>query len=359
MSCHCRATGVFRTKRLLSMFLARYLQLLSAIRPLDILPADLETPEAEKPAPTKTEPVIDPAIPATPQDPTRPQDLEVVKDPVAPQDPAIPQDIIYQILDHLVFVDSNSRLSLRSCSLVSKSWVTPCRGHLFRTLSFSLKDTFRWIQTFPIPDQSPAHYIRYLRLSLQGHYYVPEEFFRRIQGFTNMKGIAMSVDGDQGQSWWMPSSVALPHSVTSLTLDSNSITVLQIRNIMVRLPNLNDLSLSGSLRGHRSKKIGKILTGKFGGRLELHKLGRGSYADVVNMLVDAPTGLHFTEVDIHSGRESLLSTVRLIEACRKSLVKVTYTVNSGKSCPFRLSCEDADIVCQTRRSRPSRTTLRF
>jgi hypothetical protein len=138
----------------------------------------------------------------------------------------------------------------------------------------------------------------------------------------------MSMDADQGQSWGIPSFMRLPLSVTSLSImDAKSVTLLEIRDVMAQLPNLNDLCLSGPFRGHQLQGIGTVLKGKFGGRLQLHKLGRRSYEGVVNMLLEAPAGPHFTEVDILSVGECLSYTVRLAEACGKSLVKLSYVVD--------------------------------
>jgi hypothetical protein len=50
------------------------------------------------------------------------------------------------------------------------------------------------------------------------------------------------------------------------------------------------------------------------------------------MLLEVPTGLHFTELHIRGTHESFLPTVRLAEACCKTLVKLSYTVSiHGKS----------------------------
>jgi len=45
------------------------------------------------------------------------------------------------------------------------------------------------------------------------------------------------------------------------------------------------------------------------------------------MLLEIPTGLHFTEVQVLSTHECLLSTVMLAEACFQTLVKLAYTVS--------------------------------
>src|ERR1700753_3460631 len=157
----------------------------------------------------------------------------------------IPQDIVNEILDHL---NTGSRFhhSLLSYSLVAKSWVIPCRRHLFGTIAFTGRKMDRWLKAFPVPEESPAPYARDLSLSLEERYYVPYEFFKRIQWFSNVRKLTMSREGGN-QSWWISPLVGLPQSVTSLTINEDSITVIRIRDIMLQLPNLNDLSLSGPI----------------------------------------------------------------------------------------------------------------
>jgi len=138
----------------------------------------------------------------------------------------------------------------------------------------------------------------------------------------------MTLLGQGVHSLQAPSFLRLPHSVTSLTIVADTVTLVHVRDIMAQLPNLDDLSLSGSLVAvdrRSSPGIETVPRGRFGGKLRLIQ----GYADesVVNMLLEVPTGLHFTEVDIRGIHECLLSTVRLAEACGKTLVKLSYAVS--------------------------------
>jgi len=103
------------------------------------------------------------------------------------------------------------------------------------------------------------------------------------------------------------------------------------------LPNLDNLSLSGSLipvdRGTLSG-IGATLSGRFGGQLRLLKGFVDE--DIMDMLLEVPTGLHFTEVEVHGTGEYHLPTARLTEACAKTLVKFSYTVPFYCKSPFHL-----------------------
>ena len=139
-----------------------------------------------------------------------------------------------------------------------------------------------------------------------------------------------------GLGRFLPSLGRLPQSVTSLTIDADTVTLTQIRDILMQLPNLDNLSLSGSLTKvdrNTLPGMGTVLRGRFKGRLRL--FGGQADEDVVNMLLEVPAGLHFTEVHICDKHEGFLSIVKLVEACSKTLVKLSYTISvHGKSHPF-------------------------
>lgn len=250
--------------------------------------------------------------------------------PTASIAPIIAQEIIDDILDHLA---SNSDLqSLRSCSLVCKSWVGRCQRHLFHTIHFTPKDVNKWLETFPAPEKSPARHVRALRVALGGCNHVPHAFSECIPWFSNAERITLSGNGGFYRVW-VPSSARLPQSVTSLTVDTDGATLVQIRDVVSQLPNLDNLSLWGTLLGadrRASPGVGASLRGRFRGQLRLLK--GCAYTNVTDMLLQVPTGLHFTEVEVRCRYESLLSTVRLAEACGKNLVKLAYLVSTyGKS----------------------------
>ena len=266
-----------------------------------------------------------------------PTKLETVVVPVVPN---IPPGIIGEILDHLARSDSKH---LRLCSLVSKLWVPLCRQRLFYTIAFTSKDVEKWLKTFPVPEKGPARYVRDLRFSLKAYYGAPEAFFEHILWFKKVERVTLQGSG-QFQPLWTPPFVRLPQSTTSLTVNTDNIPLAKIRNVMVQLPNLNDLWLSGSpveVGKNTPPGMGKALRGRFGGQLRLLK----GHADMnfMNMLLEVPTGLHFTELQIRGPRECLVSIVRLAEACSRTLVKLLYTISSytifsyGKFHPFSRS----------------------
>jgi len=105
------------------------------------------------------------------------------------------------------------------------------------------------------------------------------------------------------------------------------VTLVQIRDIIAQLPNLDDLSLSGYLipeGGRALARIGTVLRGRFGGKLLLRN--ECADKDVMGMLLEARGGLRFTGVHIRCTDKCLLPTVRLVEGCDKTLVKLSYMV---------------------------------
>jgi len=202
----------------------------------------------------------------------------------------------------------------------------PNHGFRCAGITFTPRNIVEWLNTFPVPEVGPAIYVKDLRFSIEGASSAPEEFFEHAPWFTNAR--KMSLEGYiMYPSLGITSFARLPQSVTSLTIDAGRgrIELVQIRNIMVHLPNLNDLAISGIVVA-RSKSLlpglGAALKGRFGGEF---RLGDGyTNEDVVNMLLGVPTGLHFTTLNIYPNRACLLQTVRVAEACRKTLVELSY-----------------------------------
>ena len=240
--------------------------------------------------------------------------------------PRLPRDIIDEILDHLA-ADSDL-ISLRSCALISKLWVPSCRRHLFHTIHFTPGATFRWSRTFRVPEESPAHFVRDLRVSTAASDHL---FSGYTPWFTNVERMTLLGDGQ-----WTPTRWRLPQSINSLTMWTDASNLVQVRDIMAQLPNLVDLELSGALAPVDRTTlvgIGTDLRGTFGGQLRLFEGYAGK--DIVDMLLEVPTGLHFTEVEVRGMGKCLLPTVRLAEACCETLVRLSYTVTSYcRSHPF-------------------------
>ena len=143
---------------------------------------------------------------------------------------------------------------------------------------FTLCNTRRWLKVFPVPEVSPSHHVRDLRVWLGGEDSAPENLFELVQWFPNVEKISlMGYEGDlslRRTSLWK-----LPPSITTLAVDTDAITLVQVWDVIAKLPNLDNLSLSGSPTAVDRRElpgIGTVLRGRFGGKLTL--CGVGSFA---------------------------------------------------------------------------------
>jgi len=247
--------------------------------------------------------------------------------------PRIPQKVIDKILDHLATVSDLQ--SLRACALISRSWVQSCRRHLFHTITFGSRDVDRWFKTFPVPEESPAHYVRDLSIRIGWDDRVPDNFFEYVPRFTDVDQLHL-LGHMAPPSSLRPSLWKLPQSITSLTINTSVVTLVQVRDIMAQLPNLDNLTLMGTLVAVDRREllgIGTVLRGRYGGKLKLC----GGYVDkdFTDMFLDIPSGPRFTEAVIHRTCEDLPSAVRIAEACCKTLEKLSYPVMfKSESDPF-------------------------
>ena len=237
----------------------------------------------------------------------------------------VPQEIIDEILEILghLATDSETVIPLRSCSLVSKSWVPTCQRHLFHTVTFTSKNIDKWLEAFPVPEESPARHVRDLSVQTGGCDCVPEEHFQRTLWFGNVRKVTLLGNwyGRRVYPFWR-----LPQSVTSLAIGTDVFTLVDTRDLLARLPNLDSLSHWCDLADDRAPPaIEAVPRGRFSGRLQL--IEGPAYEDLTNMLLEVPTGLRFTEVDIFCNHKCSLSTVRLVEACAKTLVKLSYGIS--------------------------------
>ena len=72
----------------------------------------------------------------------------------------------HDVLDSIVDLLQDDRIVLRSCSLVSKSWLPRTRRHLFKEIRLSATSYLQsWKDTFPDSSASPARYTKLLSIT--------------------------------------------------------------------------------------------------------------------------------------------------------------------------------------------------
>ena len=239
-------------------------------------------------------------------------------------DPKLPQELVDEILDHL----AEDTRTLRSCSLVAKSWISPSRRHLFSTLVLNPEGILEWNKTFPNPEDSPAGHVRQLFIPFQTN--VPINFADRMPYFSNVQQLCFT-----SLYASVPSSISalgpLPPTIRSVGFTLSTIPIADFISVIQQLPNLDDLSFwIASLTGEVSAVLRKPIQKRLGGKLLING---GSLVDILDTLTEIPPGPKFVEVEIHSILPPYLPAVfKFVRACQDTLTKLhIITLGEGRS----------------------------
>jgi len=232
-----------------------------------------------------------------------------------------PPEILDLIVDHL----HNEPDTLKSCCVVSKSWVPRTRRHLFASVEFNaLGFTVEsWMETFPDPSNSPAHYTQNLEIfdiwpaTAAGHW------MRAFHGVVRLHMVTFAWDEDQVSL--VPFRGLWP-ALKSLHLDYASIPLSEVFGLVCSFPLLEDLALFRVDHKNISDRWNTPSTSpKLTGSLNLRAIwGIWSTA---RRLLDLPNGLHFTKIVLGCVHEAdFKSTTDLVLECSDTLeyLDVTY-----------------------------------
>lgn len=222
-----------------------------------------------------------------------------------------------EICDHIVDFLRDNPDTLKRCCLVSKSWVSRTRKHLFAAVKFNTPaDLQAWRRTFQDPSNSPAQHthtlsIGFLEVIAEGGW-VPS--FSRVVRFKVFGNANLDLSMDL-----TPFRKFSP-TLKSLHVTSFSIQPSQVIDLIYHLPLLEDLALFGYDRGHDgSQTVGSpstspVLTGTLNLRLV------GGVARTVHQLLNLPNGLHLRKLELLSfGVGALPFVWKLVEACSETL----------------------------------------
>ena len=253
-------------------------------------------------------------------------------------DPRVPQELVDEVLDHL----ADDMATLRSCSLVAKSWIHPSRCHIFNSVFFTATSVTKWNRTFPNPEHSPAGHVRDLSFCFI-HRDAPIDFADRMPYFSNARKLTLI-----GQTAIDPGFISalgqLPPSTRSVDITFSKILNTHIISVMQQLPNLDSLSLmSQEWGGPIPPGSGGLIQGKLNGKLRLRR--RSAHRDLLDTLMEVTTGPQFTEVEIRDARiHCFPATLELIKACRDTLTKLHFsTLVMGNTSPSLTRNRGAEI----------------
>lgn len=224
---------------------------------------------------------------------------------------SFPPELVDNVID---FVDN--KRTLKSCSLVAKSWVARSRSYLFRdVVLFSHR---RWQKLMSTGNASPAKYVRSLTLAQgatsRGKWIITDNlypFFRHLQDFKNVE--KLTIDG------WAPSGFSegglkkyFSHfgpRLQSLELSGERMKPDSFLVLLGHLPNLVNLTLRENVDGEKTERVLSV-SPKLTGRLTIR-----SKTCVFPVLCKIP--LRFREICLHDHNYDYQE---LIDACAETLV---------------------------------------
>ena len=233
--------------------------------------------------------------------------------------PDLPSEVVDYIIDHLEQAHPNTLL--KNCCLVSKSWVPRSRKHLFREIRLdSIGRLKAWKETFPVPEQSPAHFVHTLLVDLR---HITAEYVHWIQLFTNVVKLIMWNPPCMYEFGPKDSIFPFPtfsSTVKSLVVYCKFLQTSEFLCLVHSFPLLEDLGLSQF--GEEMYNTGQVdfsllsrppLTGTLLFRPRNH---------LVRSLLDLPGGLHLRKIVL--GIETLSEVVgefleSLVEKCSGTL----------------------------------------
>jgi hypothetical protein len=226
--------------------------------------------------------------------------------------PSLPPEILDHIVDHL----HDEPIALKTCCVVSKSWIQRTRIHLFASLEFYAPKSHieLWKKTFPDPPSSPAHHTR--SLSIRG---IPPitaadgDVGGWIRTFQNLTHFHLESIGLNDRQVPLVAFHGLSPTLKSLRLTCISSEVL---DLICSFPLLEDLALISLGPGSDAWNTPST-SPKLTGSLELKAFGE--FRTVARRLLDLPDGLHFTKITAESLDEDVKSIMDLVSRCSKTL----------------------------------------
>ena len=207
------------------------------------------------------------------------------------------------MLDLIVYHLRDESTALKTCCLVSKSWVPRSRRNLFAHVAFDAlaSPIESWMEAFPNPSNSPAHYTQTLTIRCpQIVTTVGTDVGRWVRAFHNVVHLNVYTLGPT-ESWGNDSLVplhGLSPALRSLHLHSPFLPSSEIFGLLCSFPLLeNFASLTFGGGSGADEWTVPLASPRLTGSLELCNIVEG-IGSIARRLLDLPNGLRFTKIAV-------------------------------------------------------------
>ena len=162
--------------------------------------------------------------------------------------PHLPEELLDHVVDFLHYKED----ALRSCCLISKSWIPRARKHLFADVLFESEDLEVWKKKFPDPSTSPGRYTETLTIKCPHVVTVADaEVGGWIRGFSHVMRLRLGSPGwdpetydYNGSATFLVPLHGLSPFVKSLSIDRVDFPSSHIFDLIISFPLLEDLTVT-------------------------------------------------------------------------------------------------------------------
>jgi hypothetical protein len=237
--------------------------------------------------------------------------------------------LAFELLDHTVDLLHDSRDTLKSCCLVSKSWIPRARKHLFASINLSTaEDLQAWKAMFPDPSTSPACYTKSLFVKCPLTVTASDaQEGGWIRTFSRVVHFEIDIRRRTGDYECFYPFHGFSPAIKSLLVKVFAFPPSRVFNFICSFPLLEDLSvkfydrsltIEGDDLDGQLVEIQSSTAPVFTGSLKLYiAYGMGSIA---SRLLSLPNGLRFWSLDLAWEHEDDVSLTReLVEMCHSTL----------------------------------------
>ena len=155
---------------------------------------------------------------------------------------SLPPELLDIIVDHL----RDEPAALKACCIVSKSWISRSRIHLFAHIRLDppMRSVELWKQTFPDPSNSLARYARTISfLEPESAALVNPDVMDWIRSFHYVENLFLNLLGWGNHKAFLVQLCGFSSALRSLCLEHSVIPLSKIFNFISSFLSLEDLSL--------------------------------------------------------------------------------------------------------------------
>ena len=233
-----------------------------------------------------------------------------------------PPELLDLIVDHL----DDELATLQACCIVSKSWISRTRKHLFAHIRFGppMRSVELWKQAFPDPSGSLAPYTRtFSFLELYPTTLVNPDIVGWIHSFDRVENLILGfIRHSRGVS--LVQLHGFSPAIRSVSLAYSTVPFSRIFDFISSFPLLENLALI-MISPHTSdtgKWISPSTSPKFTGSLRI----TGAAPSIIRWLCGLPGGLRFREINSSCYDEDKTSMTDLVS--RRSKASESLTIAS-------------------------------